>query len=148
MKAVLCTRHGPPEALTVAELPSPSPAREQVVIEVHASSVNFPDKLIIQDRYQFKPALPFSPGAEVAGIVKAVGDGMACGKTLFCGLPMFHVNAVLVTGCCRSRAGAHVILGTPQGYRGEGVIARFREMVERHRINFFSGVPTVYAALM
>lgn len=62
----------------------PSPAREQVVIEVHASSVNFPDTLIIQDKYQFKPALPFSPGAEVASIVKAVGDGMACGKTLFC----------------------------------------------------------------
>ena len=70
------------------------------------------------------------------------------GKTLFCGLPLFHVNAVLVTGLLPFSRGAHVILGTPQGYRGEGVIARFWEMVERHRINFFSGVPTVYAALL
>ena len=45
-------------------------------------------------------------------------------------------------------AGAHVILGTPQGYRGEGVVPRFWELVERHRINFFSGVPTLYAALL
>jgi fatty-acyl-CoA synthase len=77
-----------------------------------------------------------------------LGDGIAPGKTLFCGLPMFHVNAVLVTGLLPFSRGAHVIVGTPQGWRGEGVIARFWEMVERHRINFFSGVPTVYAALM
>ena len=77
-----------------------------------------------------------------------LGDGMTAGKTLFCGLPMFHVNAVLVTGLLPFSRGAHVILGTPQGWRGEGVIARFWEMAERHRINFFSGVPTVYAALM
>lgn len=79
---------------------------------------------------------------------QVLGDGMACGKTLFCGLPLFHVNAVLVTGLLPFSRGAHVILGTPQGWRGEGVIARFWEMVERHRINFFSGVPTVYAALL
>jgi len=75
-------------------------------------------------------------------------DGMGPGKTLFCGLPMFHVNAVLVTGLLPFSCGAHVILGTPQGWRGEGVIPRFWEMVERHRINFFSGVPTIYSALM
>jgi fatty-acyl-CoA synthase len=61
---------------------------------------------------------------------------------------MFHVNAVLVTGLLPLSRGAHVLIGTPQGWRGEGVIARFWEMVERHRINFFSGVPTVYAALL
>ena len=55
---------------------------------------------------------------------------------------------VLVTGLMPFSRGAHVILGTPQGYRGEGVMPRFWEMVERHRINFFSGVPTVYAALL
>ncbi len=77
-----------------------------------------------------------------------LGDGIAAGKTLFCGLPLFHVNGVLVTGLLPFSRGAHVIIGTPSGYRGEGVIQRFWELVEHHRINFFSGVPTVYAALM
>ena len=71
----------------------------------------------------------------------------AC-KTIFCGLPLFHVNAVLVTGLLPFSRGAHVILGTPEGYRGEGVVPRFWELVERHRINFFSAVPTLYAALL
>jgi len=86
--------------------------------------------------------------ANAWSVAQVLGDGMACGKTLFCGLPLFHVNAVLVTGLLPFSRGAHVILGTPQGWRGEGVIARYWEMVERHRINFFSGVPTVYAALL
>jgi fatty-acyl-CoA synthase len=77
-----------------------------------------------------------------------LGDGISAGKTLFCGLPLFHVNGVLVTGLLPFSRGAHVILGTPSGYRGEGVIQHFWELVEHHRINFFSGVPTVYAALM
>ena len=77
-----------------------------------------------------------------------LGDGISAGKTLFCGLPLFHVNGVLVTGLLPFSRGAHVILGTPAGYRGDGVIPRFWELVEHHRINFFSGVPTVYAALM
>jgi fatty-acyl-CoA synthase len=90
-------------------------------------------------------------GNEVANAWSAgqfFGDGISAGKTLFCGLPMFHVNAVLVTGLLPFSRGAHVILGTPEGYRGEGVLPRFWELVERHRINFFSGVPTVYAALL
>ncbi|HEX6704795.1 MAG TPA: acyl-CoA synthetase [Albitalea sp.] len=86
--------------------------------------------------------------ANAWSVGQVLGDGMAAGKTLFCGLPMFHVNAVMVTGLVPFSRGAHVLLGTPQGWRGEGVIARFWEMVERHRINFFSGVPTIYAALM
>jgi fatty-acyl-CoA synthase len=61
---------------------------------------------------------------------------------------MFHVNAVMVTGLLPFSRGAHVILGTAQGYRGDGVVPRFWEIVERHRINFFSAVPTVYAALL
>ncbi|MFN7040154.1 MAG: acyl-CoA synthetase [Acidovorax temperans] len=77
-----------------------------------------------------------------------LGASIAPGKTLFCGLPLFHVNGVLVTGLLPFSRGAHVIIGTPQGYRGEGVIPRFWELVEHHRINFFSGVPTVYAALV
>lgn len=86
--------------------------------------------------------------ANAWSVGQVMGDGVAAGNALFCGLPMFHVNAVLVTGLVPFSRGAHVILGTPQGWRGEGVITRFWEMVERHRINFFSGVPTVYAALM
>jgi fatty-acyl-CoA synthase len=86
--------------------------------------------------------------ANAWSVGQVLGDGIGPGKTLFCGLPMFHVNAVLVTGLLPFSRGAHVILGTPQGWRGEGVIARFWEMVERHRINFFSGVPTVYASLL
>lgn len=77
-----------------------------------------------------------------------LGDGVGSGKNIFCGLPLFHVNGVLVTGLVPFSHGAHVILGTPQGYRGEGVVKRFWEIVEHHRINFFSGVPTLYAALM
>lgn len=76
------------------------------------------------------------------------GDAIGAGKTLFCGLPLFHVNAVLVTGLLPFSRGAQVLLGTPQGYRAEGVVARFWELVERHKINFFSGVPTLYAALL
>lgn len=86
--------------------------------------------------------------ANAWSVAEALGDGIAPGKTLFCGLPLFHVNAVLVTGLLPFSRGAHVLLGTPQGWRGEGVIANFWEMVERHRINFFSGVPTVYASLL
>ena len=77
-----------------------------------------------------------------------LGDGVAPGKNIFCGLPLFHVNGVLVTGLLPFSKGAHVILGTPQGYRGEGVVKRFWEIVEHHKINFFSGVPTLYAALL
>jgi fatty-acyl-CoA synthase len=77
-----------------------------------------------------------------------LGEGISAGKTLFCGLPLFHVNGVLVTGLLPFSRGAHVLIGTPSGYRGDGVIEHFWELVEHHRINFFSGVPTVYAALM
>ncbi|EXF93087.1 AMP-binding protein [Pseudomonas fluorescens HK44] len=70
------------------------------------------------------------------------------GQVIFCGLPLFHVNGQLVTGLMPWTQGDHVILGTPHGYRGEGVIQRFWEMVEHFGINFFSGVPTVYAALL
>ena len=73
---------------------------------------------------------------------------MGPGKNVFCGLPLFHVNAVLITGLLPFSRGAHVILGTPQGYRGDGVVKRFWEIVATHRIHFFSGVPTLYASLL
>lgn len=90
-------------------------------------------------------------GNEVANAWSAAqffGDGIGPGKVVFCGLPLFHVNGVLVTGLLPFSKGAHVMLGTPQGYRGEGVVKRFWEIVAQHRINFFSGVPTLYAALL
>jgi fatty-acyl-CoA synthase len=77
-----------------------------------------------------------------------LGEGVGEGKNIFCGLPLFHVNAVLVTGLVPFSKGAHVILGTPQGYRGDGVVSDFWEIVEHHRINFFSGVPTLFSALL
>ncbi|RBH57634.1 MULTISPECIES: acyl-CoA synthetase [Pseudomonas] len=70
------------------------------------------------------------------------------GQVIFCGLPLFHVNGQLVTGLMPWSQGDHVILGTAQGYRNPGVIPNFWEMVEHFGINFFSGVPTVYAALL
>jgi NADPH2:quinone reductase len=76
MKAVLCKQFGPPESLVVEELPSPKAGAGEVVITVKAASVNFPDVLIIQNKYQFKPPLPFSPGSELAGVVREVGPGV------------------------------------------------------------------------
>ena len=80
MRAVLCKAFGPPESLVVEEVPSPQPGPGEVVISVKAASVNFPDVLIIQDKYQVKPPLPFSPGSEVSGFVKAVGEGVTQAK--------------------------------------------------------------------
>src|SRR5215211_7853427 len=77
MKAVLCKAFGPPESLVFEELPSPKAGAGEVVITVKAASVNFPDVLIIQNKYQFKPPLPFSPGSELAGVVKEVGPGVS-----------------------------------------------------------------------
>jgi NADPH2:quinone reductase len=76
MKAVLCRQYGPPDSLVVEELPSPRAGPGEVVVAVKAASVNFPDVLIIQNKYQFKPPLPFSPGSELAGVLKEVGAGV------------------------------------------------------------------------
>jgi fatty-acyl-CoA synthase len=86
--------------------------------------------------------------ANAWSVGQVFGEAIGAGKTLFCGLPLFHVNAVLVTGLWPFSRGAHVLLGTAQGYRGKDVVPRFWELVERHRINFFSGVPTLYAGLL
>ncbi|WP_151447594.1 NADPH:quinone oxidoreductase family protein [Lacisediminimonas profundi] len=77
MKAVVCKQWGPPDSLVVEDLPDPLPGPGQVAIEIHAAGVNFPDVLIIQNKYQVKPALPFTPGSELAGVVRAVGEGVS-----------------------------------------------------------------------
>jgi NADPH:quinone reductase len=80
MRAILCKAFGPPESLVIEEIASPVPGPGEVVISVKAAGVNFPDVLIIENKYQVKPPLPFSPGSELAGIVKAVGDGVTAFK--------------------------------------------------------------------
>ncbi|MGI3131856.1 acyl-CoA synthetase [Halopseudomonas pachastrellae] len=70
------------------------------------------------------------------------------GQVYFCGLPLFHVNGQLVTGLMPWTRGDSVLIGTAQGYRGEGVMENFWTLVERYRVNFFSGVPTVYSGLL
>ncbi|MBO0948260.1 NADPH:quinone oxidoreductase family protein [Fibrella forsythiae] len=77
MKAVLCRQFGPPDSLTVDEVARPQATPGTVVIDVKACGVNFPDTLIIEGKYQFRPDFPFSPGGEVAGIVREVGEGVS-----------------------------------------------------------------------
>lgn len=77
MKAVLSKAPGLPDTLVLEEVPSPQPKPGEVVVSVKAVGVNFPDFLIIQDIYQFKPPRPFSPGGEISGVVKSVGEGVA-----------------------------------------------------------------------
>ncbi|HAT53338.1 MAG TPA: NADPH:quinone oxidoreductase [Betaproteobacteria bacterium] len=74
MRAVLCKELGMPESLVLEEVPGLIPGPGQVLISVQACGVNFPDTLIIQGKYQFKPDLPFSPGGEISGVVKQVGS--------------------------------------------------------------------------
>jgi NADPH2:quinone reductase len=73
MRALLCEAYGSPEQLRVGDAPLPEPAEGEVRIRVHAAGLNFPDALIIQDKYQVKPTLPFSPGGEAAGVIDKIG---------------------------------------------------------------------------
>lgn len=73
MHAWLCDNPVGVDALTWKELPTPTPSANEVLIEIHAASLNFPDLLIVQNKYQMKPALPFVPGSEYAGVVRAIG---------------------------------------------------------------------------
>lgn len=70
------------------------------------------------------------------------------GKTILCGLPLFHVNATLITGLIPFMNGATVVLATPQGFRGKRVFEHFWQIVERFKVTTFSGVPTVYSTLL
>ncbi len=99
MKAVLCKAWGPPESLVVEDVPSRSPGAGEVLIRVRAAGVNFPDVLIVQKKYQIQPPLPFTPGAEVAGDVIAVGEGVKHVKVgdrvvSFCGVGGFAEEVV------------------------------------------------------
>jgi len=74
MKAIICNKFGLPEALDYIEVENPLPKEDEVLISVKACSVNFPDTLIIQGKYQFRPEFPFSPGSDVSGIIEKVGN--------------------------------------------------------------------------
>lgn len=92
---------------------------------------------------------PHSHGNEVAmaysmNLVTRFGPG----DVTLCGLPLFHVNGVIVTGLAAFIGGAEVLLATPQGYRAPKLIGNFWQVIERHKVSFFSGVPTIYAGLL
>jgi len=88
MKAVLCKAFGPPESLVMEEVPAPIPGVGEVLVDVHASALNFPDVLMIEGKYQFKPDFPFSPGGEYSGTIAGLGEGVSgwsVGDTVFAG---------------------------------------------------------------
>lgn len=76
MKAVVCSSFGPPSNLEYKDMPDPVPGPGEVLIRVKACSVNFPDTLIIQGKYQFRPPFPFSPGSDMAGVVEKTAEGV------------------------------------------------------------------------
>lgn len=77
MKALLSYETGGPETLRMGELDKPEPGKGELVVAVKACAINYPDVIIIIDQYQFKPPRPFAPGGEVAGVIEAVGEGVA-----------------------------------------------------------------------
>lgn len=111
MKALLCKSLGPPSSLVIEDLPEPEPQPGEVIVEVKAAALNFFDTLIVAGKYQFKPQLPFSPGAEMAGVVKRIGpgvDGLAPGD---------RVTGYLKWGCVREvvAADAQALVKLPSG---------------------------------
>lgn len=76
MKAIVCKAWGPPDSLELQDLPDLVPGPGQVAVDVRAAGVNFPDVLTVQGKYQVKPPLPFTPGNEFAGVVRALGEGV------------------------------------------------------------------------
>ncbi|GAB3551554.1 NADPH:quinone oxidoreductase family protein [Spirosoma fluminis] len=123
MNAILCRAYGLPDTLTFEDIPSPAAGPGQVLIAVKACSLNFPDTLTIRNLYQFKPSLPFSPGSEASGVVKAVGEGVTHvkpGDRVFAFGSHGGLAEELVTD-------AHVVVPIPD------------------QMNFVTGASTIYA---
>ena len=76
MKALLSKAPGGPDTLSLEDVPDPQPGKGQVVVAVRACAINYPDFLIIEDKYQFKPQRPFAPGGEIAGVIESLGEGV------------------------------------------------------------------------
>lgn len=91
MKAIVCAQWGGPETLQLQDIATPEPGPHQVCIRVAAAGVNFPDVLIIQKKYQVQPQLPFSPGAEIAGTISAVGSEV---RGLTVGMPVAALSGI------------------------------------------------------
>ncbi len=105
MHAWLCENPVGVDALTWKELPTPAPKAGEVLIEIKAASLNFPDLLIVQNKYQMKPALPFVPGSEYAGVIQAVGDGVThlkAGQSVAClsGTGGFGTHTIAPAALC------------------------------------------------
>jgi NADPH2:quinone reductase len=112
MRALLCKEHGLPDKLElVTDHPEPTAEAGQVVIDVKAAGLNFPDVLIIQGKYQFQPDMPFSPGGECAGEVLAVGDGVDRYKV------GDKVIAMTGSGCFRDQVAVdqNAVMPMPEG---------------------------------
>ena len=107
MKALLSKAPGGPETLELSDLPDPVAGRGQVLVAVKACAINYPDVLIIEDKYQMKPPRPFAPGGEIAGVVEAVGEGVQDF------VPGDRVIAVLGFGGLAEK----VVVGAAQLYR-------------------------------
>ncbi|CAN5139969.1 NADPH:quinone oxidoreductase family protein [soil metagenome] len=104
MRALQSLQPGGPETLVVREMEMPEPGPGQIAVSVHACGVNFPDVLVIEDRYQLRPPRPFSPGSELAGVVRAVGDGVASpvvGQRVSASLPFGAMAEVVVVSADR-----------------------------------------------
>lgn len=104
MRALLSLESGGPETLVVGEVEEPVPGHGQVAVTVHACGVNFPDVLVIEDRYQLRPPRPFSPGSELAGVVRALGEGVTSlrvGQRVSASLPFGAMAEVVVASADR-----------------------------------------------
>jgi NADPH2:quinone reductase len=100
MRTLICRRFGPVTDLAIADQPTPTPREQEVLIRVQAAGLNYPDALIVQGKYQVKPALPFVPGAELAGVVAGIGSGVR----------RFRVgDSVMATAPCGAFAEACVV---------------------------------------
>ena len=112
MHAWLCENPVGVEALQWKELPTPVPKAGEVLIAIKAASLNFPDLLTVQNKYQFKPPLPFVPGSEYAGVVEAVGEGV---KHLKVGDPVAAIGSSggFATHACVAAAG---VMPLPPGF--------------------------------
>jgi len=104
MHAWLCENPTGVDALTWKELPTPTPGPGQVLIEIKAASLNFPDLLIVQNKYQIKPPLPFVPGSEYAGVITAIGEGVT------------HLKVGQNVAACPAPAASERIRSRPQHF--------------------------------
>lgn len=124
MKAVLCKAFGMPESLSLEDVPAPEPGPGEVLVDVHATALNFPDVLMIQGKYQSQPPFPFAPGGEIAGVIRAVGSGVE-----------------------QPKVGDRVFGGTGYGGMAEQIVVKpraLRAMPELMSFAEASGISTTY----